>query len=321
MSPYIYGIRNQIHIIDLKLTVRGILRARHFLREVIAGGQDVLFVGTKRQIQAEIRKVHEETKMPYVDDRWIGGMLTNYEVIGSRLAYLEDLEKKEAEGYLDQITSKEAARFMREKRKVYRNLHGIRDMFRLPGAMVVVDPRTEVHAVREARRMGIPVIGIVDTDGDPDVCDVVIPANDDAIRSVSLILEKLIKAVKQGLDLRAERGIPQATRETVDVATGVIPVPKPRVGRPRPDPAALRRSVEITALGDENVGEKTQPAATEATIAPTVPVSTEEPPVPEPAAPAEVPTAEPESAPAEEPAVETPPTDEAEKPADESEDS
>ena len=261
MEPYIYGSRNRIHIIDLKLTIRGILRARHFLREIVASGQDVLFVGTKPQIQAEIRRVHEQTTMPYVDDRWIGGTLTNYDVIGSRLAYLEDLEKKESEGFLDTLSSKAASRFMREKRKVHRNLHGIRDMFRLPGALVVVDPKTDANAVREANKMGIPVVGIVDTDCDPEVCDIVIPANDDAIRSVSLILSKLIDSVLEGRRLREERGVQPHTRpEPVDAG---VPVPRPRPGasRPRPSRGSISeaaRRVPITPV-DEGAPEAEAP--------------------------------------------------------------
>lgn len=253
MEPYIYGARNRIHIIDLRLTVRGILRARHFLREIVATGQDVLFVGTKSQIRPEVRKVHEQTGMHYVDDRWIGGTLTNYEIIGSRIAFLDDLEKKEAEGYLDRLNSKEQARFFRDKRKVWRNLHGIREMFRLPGALVVVDPKTESNAVREARRMGIPVVGIVDTDGDPDVCDIVIPANDDAIRSVALVLGKLGEAVVEGKRLREERGVKAPERQ--DLAPAGAPVPRPRGGGQRRPPRAfpaggLNRQVEIRPVGE-----------------------------------------------------------------------
>ncbi|MGB0952651.1 MAG: 30S ribosomal protein S2 [Planctomycetota bacterium] len=234
MEPYILEARNQIHIIDLRQTIRGILRAKHFLREIVASGQDILFVGTKQQLRGEIAKVHEQAGQPYVEDRWIGGTLTNYDVIGSRIAFLEDMEKKESEGYLDTLTKKEGARFMREKRKVYRNLHGIRDMFRLPGAMVVIDPRTERNAVREAQRMGIPVLGIVDTDCDPDVCDLIIPGNDDAIRSVGVILSHLIDAVSAGKQLRKERGVadPQRAPEASAPAAGA-PVPRPRKGGPR----------------------------------------------------------------------------------------
>ena len=285
MEPYILETRNRIHVIDLRETIRGILRTKHFLREIIASGQDVLFVGTKPQIAAEIAQVNADCGMPYVDDRWIGGTLTNYEVIGSRIAYLEELEKKEQEGHLDTLTKKEGSRFLREKRKVYRNLHGIRDMFRLPGAMVVIDPKTERNAVREAQRMGIPVVGVVDTDCDPDSCDIVIPANDDAIRSVALILEHLVEAVREGKQLRKERGVADPAREDLaPVGTGV-PMPKPRRGRRRPDRKMLEgvnRQVEIQAIdGDAAKAEQADAA-----------------PAPAPA-PAAAPTEEAPAAPAE----------------------
>ncbi len=278
MEPFIYGSRNRIHVIDLKETIRGILRARHFLKEMVGSGQDVLFVGTKPQIRAEVAKVNEETGMPFVNDRWIGGTLTNYQIIGSRIAHLDDLEKKESEGYLDDLTKKEAARFLREKRKIFRNLHGIRDMFRLPGALVVIDPRTEMNAVREAQRMGIPVVGIVDTDGDPDCCDLIIPANDDAIRSVGLILGHLMEAVEKGKELRRERGITEASKQEPIVALSApiprprsqrarrsdgpaqvadeSPTPRPSGSRPKPDPEALNRPVEVTP----HVAETAAPA-------------------------------------------------------------
>ena len=297
MEPYILESRHRIHIIDLRQTIRGILRAKHFLREVVASGQDVLFVGTKQQLRGEVAKVHEKAKMPYVEDRWIGGTLTNYEVIGSRIAFLEDMEKKEAEGYLSQLTKKEGARFLREKRKVFRNLHGIRDMFRLPGAMVVIDPRTERNAVREAHRMGIPVLGIVDTDCDPDPCDLVIPANDDAIRSVAMILEHLVGAVIEGKQLRKERGISDPQRDpAAEMKPTGAPVPRPRRGGPRrpggpggpggkrgdrreggrkrqPVDGGVNRQVEIQALPDAEAPAETP--APEAPAAPETPEKSE----------------------------------------------
>jgi len=299
MEPYILEARNQIHIIDLRQTIRGILRTKHFLKEIVASGLDVLFVGTKQQLRGEIAKVHSEAGMPYVEDRWIGGTLTNYEVIGSRIAFLEEMEKKESEGHLDNLTKKEGARFMREKRKVYRNLHGIRDMFRLPGAMVVVDPKTERNAIREAQRMGIPVIGLVDTDCDPDVCDLIIPGNDDAIRSVALIISHLIDGVKAGKDLRKERGVadPQRAPETQAVKPGGAPVPRPRPrrggprrpGRPQMDGASkqapgkprqkmeggVNRQVEIQAIEPDKQAEDAPKAETPVDAAPAAKALTE----------------------------------------------
>lgn len=247
MEPYIFEARNRIHIIDLRQTVRGILRAQHFLRELVGNGEDVLIVGTKPQLRPELQKIHDATGMPFVADRWIGGTLTNYSVIGSRIQYLEELEKKETDGTKDRLSSKEQARFNREKRKVHRNLHGIREMFRLPGAVLAIDPRTELNCVREARRMGIPVVAVVDTDGDPDLCDIVIPANDDAIRSVAIILSELGEAIREGMRLRQERGMPDPRRR--EAAAPEAP-PKPRPGRggdrreggrpPTPQPRSMR---------------------------------------------------------------------------------
>lgn len=225
MRPYIKEARNRIHIIDLRETVRGILRARHFLTEIVGSGQDVLFVGTKPQLRAEVQRVNELTEMPFVDDRWIGGTLTNYQVIGGRISFLEEMERKESEGELSQMTKKQAARFLRQKRKVYRNLHGIRNMHTLPGAMIVIDPKTETNAIAEARRMGIPIVGLVDTDGDPEMVDIVIPANDDAMRSVGLILAQLGEAIQAGKELRKERGVTGPKKE--DRPTFEAPVPRP----------------------------------------------------------------------------------------------
>ena len=232
MDKYILESRNRIHIIDLKETIKGILRAKHFIREVVAGGNDVLFVGTKQQIRGIASMARDKAGMPYVSDRWIGGTLTNFEVIGSRIAHLEDMEKREEEGRTDVLTKKELARFNREKAKLFRNLHGIREMFRLPGAMVVVDTKTERKAIREAQRMGIPVVGIIDTDCDPTHSDLHIPANDDAIRSVNLIMDHLFEAADAGKTLRKERGVPDPV-VTRDLPTDA-PVPRPtRVGARR----------------------------------------------------------------------------------------
>lgn len=238
MDKYILESRNRIHIIDLKETIKGILRAKHFVREIVAGGNDVLFVGTKQQIRAIVSEARDKTGMPYVSDRWIGGTLTNFDVIGSRIAHLEDMEKREEEGRTSVLTKKELARFNREKAKLFRNLHGIRDMYRLPGAMVVVDTKTERKAIREAHRMGIPVVGIIDTDCDPDHSDVHIPANDDAIRSVSMILDHLFEAADAGKTLRKERGVPEPT-QTRDLPTDA-PVPRPTRGGRRGGPGGRR---------------------------------------------------------------------------------
>ncbi|MCB9915369.1 MAG: 30S ribosomal protein S2 [Planctomycetes bacterium] len=199
MAPYIYGRRNLIHIIDLRETLRGILRAQNVLYHLATEGSSILWVGTKRQVKGVIAEVGERTGMPIVTERWIGGTLTNFSVIRSRLRRLEELERIEEDGGASSQYSKKAlATLRRERRKITRNLGGIREMNGIPGAMVVVDPAREYNAVREARKMGLIVIGILDTDCDPSMADIVIPGNDDALKSVRLLIEQLAEAVEEG---------------------------------------------------------------------------------------------------------------------------
>jgi small subunit ribosomal protein S2 len=198
MKPYIYGRRNQIHIIDLRQTVRGLLRATHFLAGLTATGAQILFVGTKRQIKQVIEDQSKRCSMPYVSERWIGGSLTNFAVIKPRLEKLKELEASETDGTLDKMPKKEISKYRRVRRKLTRNLDGIRTLEGLPGAVVVIDPRREEIAMREAHRMGIPTICILDTDCDPELADIVIPANDDAMKSVELLIAKLADAVLEG---------------------------------------------------------------------------------------------------------------------------
>lgn len=198
MAPYIYGRRNLIHVIDLKQTLRGIFRARNVLYHLAAEGSSVLWVGTKRQVKGVIAEVGERTGMPIVTERWIGGTLTNFSVIRGRLRRLEELERFEEDGTINNYSKKMIASLRRERRKIERNLGGIREMTAIPGAMVVVDPAREYNAVREARKMGLVVIGLLDTDCDPSQVDIVIPGNDDALKSVRLLVEQLAVSVEEG---------------------------------------------------------------------------------------------------------------------------
>ena len=198
MAPYIYGRRNLIHVIDLKQTLRGIFRARNVLYHLAAEGSSVLWVGTKRQVKGVIAEVGERTGMPIVTERWIGGTLTNFSVIRGRLRRLEELERFEEDGTINNYSKKMIASLRRERRKIERNLGGIREMTSIPGAMVVVDPAREYNAVREARKMGLVVIGLLDTDCDPSQVDIVIPGNDDALKSVRLLVEQLAVSVEEG---------------------------------------------------------------------------------------------------------------------------
>lgn len=206
MQPYIFGKRNLIHIVDIRETVKGILRAKKFLAGVVARGEDVLFVGTKRQARNAVVNVATRTGMHYVTERWLGGTLTNFRTVRSRLNRLEELEAIEAEGMQEKYSKKMISSMTRELRKIKRNLEGVRRMNKLPGVLVLVDVRREHIAAREARKLNIPVIGIVDTDSDPDFVDIVIPGNDDAMRAVELIMNELGNAVEEGKRARVETG-------------------------------------------------------------------------------------------------------------------
>ncbi|MBM82572.1 MAG: 30S ribosomal protein S2 [Planctomycetaceae bacterium] len=198
MRPYIYGRRNLIHIIDIKETVRGILRAQRFLRSVSSQRSLVLFVGTKRQAAQPIFEAAQACGMPYVTERWLGGTLTNFRTVRSRLKRLEELEELESSGEMATYSKKHQSRLMRELRKIRRNLGGIREMNRMPEAIVVVDPKKEKNCIHEARILGIKVVALIDTDSDPDDVDLPIPGNEDSIRSIRLILSHLSGAVQQG---------------------------------------------------------------------------------------------------------------------------
>jgi small subunit ribosomal protein S2 len=213
MKAFIHGKRNTIHIIDLRATVRGLVRAGHYLRNVASEGGKVLFVGTKRSAREAIRAVAQRTKMPYVTERWLGGTLTNFTTIRSRLGRLQELEGMETSGVVGAMSKKQQSRHRTEKQKILKNLEGIRDLEDLPACLVVVDPRNEHIAVTEANKKQVPVIALLDTDCDPDMVDIAIPGNDDAMRSVSLILNKLGDAVEEGA--RAW-GLVVAEREKAD---------------------------------------------------------------------------------------------------------
>ena len=198
MRPYIYGRRNLIHVIDVRETIRGLLRAKKFLQQVAAGGGTVLLVGTKRQASETVEQQGQRCGMPYVSDRWLGGTLTNFRTIRSRLSRLEELETLRSGEELAAYSKKMQSALNREYRKMYRNLNGMRTMSRLPEALVVVDPKKEKNAVREARKMGITTVALIDTDCDPDEVDLPIPGNDDSIRSIELVIQQLADAVLAG---------------------------------------------------------------------------------------------------------------------------
>lgn len=205
MRPYIYGRRNQIHIIDLKETVRGLMRAKKYLTRVSSQGSLVLFVGTKRQAADPIERAANACGMPFVSERWLGGTLTNFRTIRSRLKRLEELESLVASGEMESYSKKRQSTLGRERKKMFVNLNGIRTMNRLPETLVIVDPRREVIAVKEARILGIKVVALLDTDSDPDMVDLPIPGNDDSIRSIDLILNHMADAILSGKTAVAEQ--------------------------------------------------------------------------------------------------------------------
>lgn len=201
MAPYIFTERNGIYIIDLQKTVKKVDDAYTFMKEVAETGKPILFVGTKKQAQAAIEDEAKRCDMYFVNQRWLGGMLTNYKTISQRIKRLYDIEAMEEDGTFDKLSKKEVLKLRAEHDKLDKNLGGIKEMKGMPGAMFVVDPKKERIAVAEARTLGIPVIGIVDTNCDPDDVDYIIPANDDAIRAIKLIAGCMADAViesKQG---------------------------------------------------------------------------------------------------------------------------
>ena len=198
MAPYIFTERNGIYIIDLQKTVRKADEAYAFVRDVAMQGKSILFVGTKKQAQESIASEAARCNMYYVNNRWLGGMLTNFRTIRTRVERLNQIDKMEQSGQLAVLPKKEVIKLMHEREKLEANLGGIREMKKLPGALFVVDPRKEHIAVCEARALGIPIVGIVDTNCDPDEIDYVIPGNDDAIRAVKLIAGKMADAVLEG---------------------------------------------------------------------------------------------------------------------------
>lgn len=198
MKPYIYGRKNSIHILDIRETLRGLLRAKKYLNQVAAGGSLVLFVGTKRQASDTVQEQAERCGMPFVSERWLGGALTNFRTIRNRMGRLEELEKIMNSEEINSYSKKMQSALNREYRKIYRNLNGLRSMNRIPECLVIVDPTKERNAVREAHKLGVTTVALIDTDSDPESVDLPIPGNDDGIRSIELVLAQLADAIIAG---------------------------------------------------------------------------------------------------------------------------
>ena len=263
MEPYIHGKRNMIHIIDVRETVKGLLRAKKLLHNLVAGGKDVLFVGTKRQARHAIEEEARRSGMHYVSERWLGGTLTNFRTIRQRLNRLEELEKLWATGQIETYSKKMKSTLQREMDKIKANLEGIRKMERMPGVMFIIDTRREHIAVKEARKLGVPTIALIDTDSDPDLIDLPIPGNDDAMRAIEIIMKELADTIIEAKTGRAE----QKGVETED----------------KPGQPGRRRSSRSQFRADEGGAPGATPAGPEAGAAPVEPPAEPAAPIAEPA--------------------------------------
>jgi len=221
MRPYIYARKNLIHIIDVRETVRGLLRAKKYLTQITSQGSLVLFVGTKRQAADSVQREAERCGMPYVNDRWLGGKLTNFRTIRSRLTRLEELEGiRNSEVLFNTYSKKMQSSLNREYRKMFRNLNGIRTMNRLPECLIIIDPKKEKNAVSEAQKMGVASVALIDTDCDPDVVDLPIPGNDDSMRSIEMVVKMLADAIVAGKQQQAVQS--QRANEGADGPSGAV---------------------------------------------------------------------------------------------------
>lgn len=223
MEPYIFGERNGIHIIDLRQTLDEINRAYDFVKDIVSTGGTVLFVGTKKQAQPAIEEAALAADMPYVNFRWLGGMLTNFKTITKRIFYMKELARMEESGDMEQLPKKERLRLRREYAKLHRTLGGVSSMERAPAALFAVDLNVEHIAIKEAFRLNIPVIALVDSNCDPDNIDFVIPGNDDAIRAASLVANAIADACVKGREIAQagakDAGADEATTENEETAT------------------------------------------------------------------------------------------------------
>src|SRR5438128_10144241 len=205
MQPYIHGKRNMIHLIDVRETMKGLLLAKRLIAQTVASGKDVLFVGTKRQARHAVEEEAKRAGMHYVSERWLGGTLTNFRTIRARLNRLEELEKLWESGQIETYSKKMKSTLDRERTKIKTNLEGIRHMERMPGVMFIIDTRREHIAVKEARKLGVKTMALIDTDSDPDLIDLPIPGNDDAMRAIELVMRELAEAVIDGKQGRADK--------------------------------------------------------------------------------------------------------------------
>ncbi len=268
MQRYIFGARNGIYIIDLQKTLRQFKESYRFVRELSARGGNVLFVGTKKQAHESIFEEAQRCGMPYVNHRWLGGMLTNFATIKKSISRLKKYEIMEEEQSWGNLTKKEILNITKEKEKLGQFLDGIKDMGKLPDALFVVDPKREEIAIKEARKLGIPILAIVDTNCDPDLIDMVIPGNDDAIRSIRLFTSKIADAIIEGQQLvgAGEVGVVEAPAATPQApapqASTVVKEEAPAVQEPAAEETASQETAEVA---QEVTEETTNETANETT--------------------------------------------------------
>ena len=260
MKRFIFGERSGIYILDLEKTLDGLQRSHDFVRDAVRGGGTVLFVGTKKQAQDVVAEHAAQVGMPYVNTRWLGGMLTNFQTIFRRLRRLQELQEMERGGAFDFLPKKEVLKLRREKEKLERNLGGIRELERLPAAVYVIDTNKEHIAVTEANKLGIPVVAIVDTNCDPDKVDYRIPGNDDAIRAITLVTSVIADGIREG-QMLAGRDLSERT----GVAEPTAPEPpqpeEPEIAaEAEPQPAEQPSEPEIQQESPQQAGGGTAPA-------------------------------------------------------------
>jgi small subunit ribosomal protein S2 len=276
MAPYIYAKKNQIHVMDIRETVRGLLRAKKYLKRVAEGGSLILFAGTKRQASGIIAREASRCGMPFISERWLGGTLTNFRTIRNRLSRLEELEALRASDEINQYSKKMQSSLNREYRKMYRNLNGIRTMNRMPECLVVVDPNKEKNAIREAKALGLATIALIDTDCDPDSVDLPIPGNDDGLRSIELIFKHLADAIIEGKtgmappadDAPAVEAAPAATPAVQPATEAVAPAEEAAPEAPAEEAAPEAPAEEATP---EAPAEEAAPEAPAEEAAPEAP--------------------------------------------------
>ncbi|MCJ7499988.1 30S ribosomal protein S2 [bacterium] len=270
MQRYIFGARNGIYIIDLQKTLRQFKESYRFVRELSARGGNVLFVGTKKQAHESIFEEAQRCGMPYVNHRWLGGMLTNFATIKKSIGRLKKYEIMEEEQSWGNLTKKEILNITKEREKLGKFLDGIKDMGKLPDALFVVDPKREEIAIKEARKLGIPILAIVDTNCDPDLIDMVIPGNDDAIRSIRLFTSKIADAIIEGQQLvgAGEVGVVEAPAATPQAPAPQAPAPQTPTVVKEEAPAAQEQAAEETVSQEpaEVAQEVAEEAAEEAAV-------------------------------------------------------